>query len=369
MTAISGAVPAAAASTETETSSSVSLDSSDAHPSVNELVTLSATVAVTTPAQLTGTVTFSDGGDSISACANEPVDSTAASVTVSCIATFTAPQASVAAVFTPGRDSDLLGSSSAITIPVSRGRSLVAVRAARQVPVGAQGVYTAAVGAAPGGAADPPAPTGGVEFLDGRRVIKACADQPVVKLAATCSVIHTALGRHSVTARYLGDANYTSSVSAPASQTVVPVAGTIDTTLKWTFQFTPSATQVTGLTLNGALYGSTVRLGCHGGGCEFAGARQPVSSPSSCRGVQTASCTTASAIDLTPSFAGQSLAAGSQITIMVVRPNYVGKYYGFTVRAGEQPQVSISCLAPGSTTPGVGCKLPSGRASRTSARR
>src|ERR1700729_1992519 len=56
LTAVSGAVPAAAASTET--SSSVSLESSDAYPSVDELVTLSATVAVTTPAQLTGTVTF-----------------------------------------------------------------------------------------------------------------------------------------------------------------------------------------------------------------------------------------------------------------------------------------------------------------------
>jgi hypothetical protein len=364
---MSGAVPASA-SGSTETSSSLSLGSSDANPSVNELVTLSATVAVTAPTQLTGAVTFSDGGDDIPGCVDEPVDSSAEAVTVTCIATFTAPQASVAAVFTPGRDSDLLGSSSAITIPVARGHSLVAVRAARQVPLGAQASYTATVGAAPGGAADPPAPTGGVEFLDGRRVIKACADQPLVKLAATCSVIHTALGRHSVTARYLGDANYTPSISAPASQTVVPAAGTIDTTLKWTFQFTPSYTQVTGLTLNGAPYGSTVRLGCHGSGCEFAGARQSVSMPASCRGVETTSCTTASAIDLSPSFAGQSLAAGSQLTIMVVRPNYVGKYYGFTVRVGEQPEVSISCLAPGSSTPGVGCKLPAARASRTSHR-
>ena len=47
--------------------------------------------------------------------------------------------------------------------------------------------------------------------------------------------------------------------------------------------------------------------------------------------------------------------AGTQITIEIRRPRFVGKYYSFTVRSRKAPRVQIACLAVNGTRPNVGC--------------
>jgi hypothetical protein len=49
------------------------------------------------------------------------------------------------------------------------------------------------------------------------------------------------------------------------------------------------------------------------------------------------------------------LYVGTQITVQVIRPRWIGKYYTFTMRAAQGPRIQIACLAPGATRPGVGC--------------
>jgi hypothetical protein len=60
-------------------------------------------------------------------------------------------------------------------------------------------------------------------------------------------------------------------------------------------------------------------------------------------------------MNLTSTFAGRQLHGGAEITSLIRRAGFVGKYYRFTVRARRQPRVTIACLAPGSSTPGAGC--------------
>jgi hypothetical protein len=43
------------------------------------------------------------------------------------------------------------------------------------------------------------------------------------------------------------------------------------------------------------------------------------------------------------------------VTVQILRPGWIGKYYLFTMRAGRGPKIKISCLAPGRTAPGRGC--------------
>jgi hypothetical protein len=47
---------------------------------------------------------------------------------------------------------------------------------------------------------------------------------------------------------------------------------------------------------------------------------------------------------------------GTQLTIRISHPGYIGKYYSFTVRARRSPALKIACMAPGSSLPGVGCR-------------
>jgi hypothetical protein len=58
---------------------------------------------------------------------------------------------------------------------------------------------------------------------------------------------------------------------------------------------------------------------------------------------------------ITPGFTRRRLRVGTRITVDIVRPNWVGKYYRFTVRSRRAPRIQISCLAPGGSIPGQGC--------------
>jgi hypothetical protein len=201
-------------------------------------------------------------------------------------------------------------------------------------------------------------PTGSVEFLDGGQPIASCAGQALSNDAATCTVAYALAGAHQITARYSGDANFTGSAAPAALVNAVPVPtvvlGTIDSTMQWNFYYTPTYTLVRNLVVSGASPGTTVLVKCHGHGCPFAQHATLLSSTARCR-PKARTCLTAGHFNLAHGFAGRRLAIGARITVSIVRTNWVGKTYRFTVRARRGPRVQIGCLAPGGSALGVGC--------------
>ena len=65
-----------------------------------------------------------------------------------------------------------------------------------------------------------PAPTGTVTFQDGGTNIAGCVNRPVAVRVATCTSAALAVGSHTVTAVYGGNATYATSTSAPVTQVV-----------------------------------------------------------------------------------------------------------------------------------------------------
>jgi len=343
----------------TQTGSSVQLVTSDSTAVVNQTVVLTATViAAASSASPVGSVTFTSGGAAIAGCSGVAVNGAGQSQTVVCQASFPAVQAHLAAVFDPGSGALVLGSTSlTVTLPVGRDSTHIALSVAKQVMAGTRLTYSASVSVTAQGA-QTVQPTGVVEFLDHGTPIRACTRQRMVKLGATCSVTYVLPGAHVITATYRGDNNFTPVTSSGSTLTVtpIPIKGEIASILQWTFLFTPSYTEVLGLTLSGVPAGASVQLGCHGPGCPFSTRRKPLPRAAACHSSNPAACP-ASALSLTSALAGRRFGAGAQITLMIGHANYVGKYYSFTVRARAQPRVRIACLAPGSPIPGAACSF------------
>jgi hypothetical protein len=58
---------------------------------------------------------------------------------------------------------------------------------------------------------------------------------------------------------------------------------------------------------------------------------------------------------MTRLFARRHLGVGTRLSVSVTKSNTVGRIWLFTIRAGKDAAYQITCLAPGSSTPGVGC--------------
>jgi hypothetical protein len=205
----------------------------------------------------------------------------------------------------------------------------------------------------------PVEPTGSVEFLDGGQPIDSCQHQPLANGGATCTVTYSAPGAHSITAQYLGDADFIGSSSPselatavadpPSGQSLLGPLGSIATTMRWTFFFTPSYTIVRNLVVNGAPTGSSVVVKCGGPGCPFVRHAAQVTDNTRCGKKTKRACPPPGTFNLTPGFASRHLGVGARVTVMVMLPNWVGRYYAFVVRARNGPRVQIGCLAPGVT--------------------
>jgi hypothetical protein len=192
-----------------------------------------------------------------------------------------------------------------------------------------------------------------VTFLDGSSLIPSCINQPLTAGQATCTVSYGSLGDHSVTAVYHGDANFAGSTSGRGALSVLPI-GTIRSTMQWTFLYTPRYTKILQFVVNGAPVGATILLKCQGAGCPFA--KRSMIVPR-CKATKTHKCSShkVSTVDLEGRFRRSRLAPGARLNVQLVRAGWIGKYYLFTIRSARKPKVSISCLAPGATRPGVGC--------------
>jgi hypothetical protein len=60
-------------------------------------------------------------------------------------------------------------------------------------------------------------------------------------------------------------------------------------------------------------------------------------------------------MNLLPVFRGRHLSGGTRLTVTITHPNWLGKYYNFTIRNGNRPKQRLACLAVNSTNPGYGC--------------
>ena len=351
------AAPTPAASQPT----TASLLSSPTAAVTNQGVTLIATVTSSSSSStaLWGTVTFNDGASAIHGCVNVAVTPSGQSATVACSTSFAASTAQLTAVFTPTAGSVLKGSASpADALVVAPDTTTTSLDATASVSVGSSTTFTASV-APPAARLGPVQPTGSVEFLDGGQPIASCAGQTLSAGQAACTVTYAAAGAHQITARYVGDPNFTGSTSQAESVSAVPlptdVLGTITSTMQWAFYYTPSYTQVRALVVNGVLPGATVLVKCRGKGCPFAHHSTLFGKRAQCGKKNKGMCSAYGSFLITPGFVSHHLRVGSRITVEIIRPSWVGKFYSFTVRSRQGPRIQIGCLAPGGSVPGQGC--------------
>ena len=337
--------------------SSTSLVASSSTLVTNQTVTLFATVNPG-PGSPAGAITFDDGGVPIANCVAEPI--TPSNPGATCQTSFAASTSPehLTAVFVPNTSSTAPGSTGATTVTVTPDSTSTSLHVEPTVVVGQSTTYTATV-APPPSRSGPVEPSGSVEFFDYGVPIASCLSQPLVSGNATCTFTYNAVSTHSITARYGGDPNFTAS-SAPA-QTVtvvkvpVHVIGVISATMQWAFAYSPAFTKIDMLFVNWVSANATVTVKCHGGGCPFAKHTSTVAKPKGCGKKGKPKCPLGGGIDLARPFQKHRLSPKATIIVMIRRPNWVGKYYKFTMRAGNKPAIQIACLAIGSTRPGVGC--------------
>lgn len=123
---------------------------------------------------------------------------------------------------------------------------------------------------------------------------------------------------------------------------------------QWIFQYTPVYTMIRSLIVTGVPVGSRLLVGCHGRGCPFTTRIIVVGASTGC-GSTLRQCGIDRTIDLTTEFKRSRLHVRTRVTVVITRPQWVGKYYAFTTRASRPPSVRLACLAPGATHPGASC--------------
>ena len=138
--------------------------------------------------------------------------------------------------------------------------------------------------------------------------------------------------------------------------TVVPVRLKPLPLLRWAFVTVRADTSVRRLLVSDVAAHAKVNLTCHGTGCPFSTAPDVTgarcgSAPCRAKPKQLRRRT----VDLTALFSGVRLGAGAQLTVSVTKANAVGGVWLFTTRSGRAPSHRITCLEPGSSTPGQGC--------------
>ena len=198
---------AALAQTVNKLVSSVTLASSAKPSTYGQSVTFTATVS---PAAATGTVQFLDGATVLGTAT---IANTKASLAVSTLAV---GAHSINAVY-GGDANDLTSTSAALAQTVNKAASSVTlVSSANPSTYGQSVTFTATV--------SPAAPTGTVQFLDGTTSLGTVT---VTGGSASLAISTLAVGAHSITAVYSGDANHTTGTSAALAQTVNKAASSV----------------------------------------------------------------------------------------------------------------------------------------------
>ncbi|HEV3390592.1 MAG TPA: Ig-like domain repeat protein, partial [Solirubrobacteraceae bacterium] len=316
-------------------------------PTTNQTVTLVATISSSSGnASPSGSVTFFNGSGAIGGCTGKPVNG-GTTVTVICPAGFGAGTAQISAAYQPGPGSLVVGSTSAPTsIAIGRDSTSVSLAVTSQVNVNSTATYSAAL-VLPSSNSGPIGPTGSIAFLDGGQPIPGCGSQQMTNLTATCTQSYNSTGTHQISAVYSGDANFAGSTSSGSSVQVVKsgaitALGFVKSLLRWSFFYHPTYTSVMQFVVSQIAQGTTVELQCQGNGCAF---KKVLLTPRHKR----------RSMNLLARFDHKKLKPGTRVTVRVVHPNWVGKFFSFTIRAGAAPVVSQTCIPVGKTNPGSGC--------------
>jgi hypothetical protein len=312
-------------------------------------VTLIATVtSATGAAPPAGAVTFANSGTPVHGCSAVATQPSGASATVTCQTRFASTPSGLSAVFTPAPGSLVTGSdSSAGGFVVGHARTSTTMKVPRHLTVGRRVTFVAKVHPAPGTGGI--TPTGTVVFVDGGKPIKGCV-AALSGSAARCSVTYRALGPHAIAADYLGDDTFSGS-SSRTHQTKVVVAkpsGYVTALMAWTFNYSPTSTQVATLRVTGLVPGVAVALTCDGHGCPL---HHHVyrTTKRSCRHHK------CKPLDLAKRLHHHRLGVGASLTVRLTHRGWLGKYYRFVIRAGHKPKITTACLAVGVTRPAVRC--------------
>ena len=319
---------------------------------INQPVMLTAVITSSADtADPSGTVTFFDGGSPISGCTGQNVSGSSQSTTVTCATSFGLSSPSLTATFAPGASAPLDGSSSAAqAITVQPDATTTTLDVPSEVKRGAVVTYTATVQPADN-LTGPVVPGGRVRFLNHGHAVRGCARQRLETGGATCTTTYPGTGSERISASYAGTDSFSKSSSNTKTVRVVRALprshghltfGSITATMQWTFHFTPSYTRILAFVLHGLPAHSKVTITCAGRGCPFHSHAHRVAA-------------TRARLNIGGAFHRRRLHVHATVVVTVTRSRYVGKYYRFTIMPRRQPTVRISCLAPGSARPGVGC--------------
>ncbi len=343
----STAVVSSATAPVTATSATSVVAFSSNPPKTNQTVTLIATISSSSGnASPAGSVTFFNGTGAIGSCTGKPVNG-GTTVTVICPAGFGAGTAQISAAYQPGPGSLVDGSTSGPTsITIGRDSTSVSLAVTSQVNANNTATYSAAL-VLPSSNSGPIEPTGSIAFLDGGQPIPGCASQQMTNLTATCTQSYNLTGTHQISAVYSGDANFAGSTSSGSSVQVVKsgaktVLGFVKSLLQWSFFYHPTYTQVMQFVVSQIANGTTVVLQCQGNGCAF---KQVLLTPRHKR----------RSMNLLARFDHKKLKPRTRVTVRVMHPSWVGKFFSFTIRAGAAPVAAQKCIPVGKTNPGPGC--------------
>ncbi|MGH2881264.1 MAG: Ig-like domain-containing protein, partial [Solirubrobacteraceae bacterium] len=316
-------------------------------PKTNQTVTLIATIYSSSGnANPSGSLTFFNGSNAIGGCTGKPVNG-GPTVTVVCPAGFGAGTPQIKAVYQPGPGSLVDGSSSAPTsIAIGRDSTSVSLAVTSQVDVNKPAMYSAAV-VLPSSNSGPIEPTGSIAFLDGGQPIPGCDSQPLNNLAATCTQSYGSKETHQISAVYSGDANFAGSTSSANPVQIVKsgaktVRGFVKSLLAWSFFYHPTYTAVMKFVVSQIAKGTTIVMTCQGNGCAFA---KLTLTPRHKR----------QSLNLLARFDHRKLKPGTRVTVRVMHPNWVGKFFSFKIRGGAAPVVAQTCIPVDKTNPGRGC--------------
>jgi len=203
---LSGSTSAALSQVVNGASTTTTLASSASPSTFGQSVTLTATIQTAFGGSATGTVTFLDGTTSLGTAS---VSSNAAQLSLSALS---AGSHSITAKY--NGDANFSGSTSAaVAQTVNQAPTTTTVTSNPNPSAFGQTVnFTVSVQSSSSGT-----PTGNVTFFDGTASLGSAS---LSGTAAQLTLASLSLGSHSITAKYNGDSNYTSSLSAALTQSV-----------------------------------------------------------------------------------------------------------------------------------------------------
>ena len=349
--------PAMSAQTAVVTATSATSLSAPLDPVTNQTVTLVATITSSSGnGSPSGSITFKAGNGAIGGCANQPVASSSQSATVTCQTTFAAGRATLSAIYAPGTGSIVTGSTSSnATVTVGRAPTATSLNASAQVNLGSFTTYRATVDQPEG--SGPIEPSGTIEFLDHNKPISACRSRSLVSGKATCRLKYKSTGKHSITATYGGDSNFSGSrSSAQRVKAVVKVLGYITSNIAWSVTASSTHTWFAQFLAYAVSPGTSLFLTCHGHECPFVTHTTAIGKGPRCVSKGKRRCPTSRTINLLAVFHGAHVGVGSKITLSILRCGWYGRYYTLVIRPLRQPsQVIVTLGNVGVTRRGLRC--------------